>query len=55
VQMPRAMASLRIAPAWGERKSAGGVVGGVKPVRLVFGTGQTGLGSAEWQVWFSCP
>jgi hypothetical protein len=35
VQMPRAKASVRTVPAWGERKSEGGVVGGVKPVRPV--------------------
>jgi hypothetical protein len=28
VQMPRAKASVRIVPAWGERKAAGGVVRG---------------------------
>jgi hypothetical protein len=44
VQMPRAKASVRIVPAWGERKSAGGAAGGVKfarpvlePVRPVWG------------------
>jgi hypothetical protein len=36
VQMPRAKASVRTVPAWGERKAAGGVAGGVKPVRPVF-------------------
>jgi hypothetical protein len=35
VQMPKAKASVRIVPAWGERKSVGGVVGGVKPIRPV--------------------
>jgi hypothetical protein len=35
VQMPRAKASVRTVPGWGERKSAGGVAGGVKPIRLV--------------------
>jgi hypothetical protein len=35
VQMPRAKASVRTIPAWGERKAAGGVAGGVKPVRPV--------------------
>jgi hypothetical protein len=35
VQMPRAKVSVRTVPAWGERKVAGGVAGGVKPVRLV--------------------
>jgi hypothetical protein len=32
VQMPRAKASVRTVPAWGERKAAGGVDRGVKPV-----------------------
>jgi hypothetical protein len=35
VQMPRAKASVRTVPAWGERKATGGVAGGVKPVRPV--------------------
>jgi hypothetical protein len=34
--MPRAKASVRTVPAWGERKAAGGVAGGVKPVRPVW-------------------
>jgi hypothetical protein len=33
--MPRAKASVRTVPSWGERKAAGGVSGGVKPVRPV--------------------
>jgi hypothetical protein len=37
VQMPRAKASVRTVPAWGERKNARGVAGGVKPVRPVWG------------------
>jgi hypothetical protein len=32
VQMPRAKASVRTIPVWGERKVVGGVAGGVKPV-----------------------
>jgi hypothetical protein len=36
VQMPRAKASVRTVPAWGERKAAGGVAGGVKPVGPVW-------------------
>jgi hypothetical protein len=36
VQMPRSKASVRTVPAWGERKTVGGVVGGVKPVRPVW-------------------
>jgi hypothetical protein len=35
VQMPRSKASVRIVLAWGERKAAGGVAKGVKPVRPV--------------------
>jgi hypothetical protein len=35
VQMPRAKASVRTVPAWGERKVAGAVAGGVKPVRSI--------------------
>jgi hypothetical protein len=35
VQMPRAKASVRIVPTWGERMAAGGVVGAVKLVRPV--------------------
>jgi hypothetical protein len=33
--MPRAKASVRTVPAWGERKVAGGVAGGVKPDRPI--------------------
>jgi hypothetical protein len=36
VQMPRAKASVRTVPAWGERKAARGVAAGVKPVRPVW-------------------
>jgi hypothetical protein len=46
VQMPRAKACVRTVPAWGERKAAGGVAGGVKPVRPVW--------SLQGQVWLSC-
>jgi hypothetical protein len=35
-QMPRAKVSVRTVLAWGERKAAGGVAGGVKPVRSVW-------------------
>jgi hypothetical protein len=35
VHVPRAKASVRTVPAWGERKGARGVAGGVKPVRPV--------------------
>jgi hypothetical protein len=36
VQMPMAKASVRTAPALGERKAAGGVAAGVKPVRPIW-------------------
>jgi hypothetical protein len=42
VQMPRAKASVRTVPAWAERKAVGGAAGRATPVRLVWGTGQTG-------------
>jgi hypothetical protein len=35
VQMPKAKASVRTVPAWGERKTAGGVAGQATPVRPV--------------------
>jgi hypothetical protein len=35
-QIPRAKVSVRIVPTWGERKAAGGVAGGVKPVKSVW-------------------
>jgi hypothetical protein len=35
VQMPRAKVSVRTVSAWGEKKAAGGVAGGVKLVRPV--------------------
>jgi hypothetical protein len=44
VQMPRAKASVRTVPAWGERKAVGGAVGRATPVRSVRGTGRTGAG-----------
>jgi outer membrane biosynthesis protein TonB len=44
VQMPRAKASVRTIPAWGERKVVGGAAGRATPVRSVRGTGQTGAG-----------
>jgi hypothetical protein len=49
VQMPRAKASVRTVPAWGERKAAGGVAGGVKPVRPVWGlqSGRFGFHARE--------
>jgi hypothetical protein len=44
VQMPRAKASVRIVPAWGERKAAGGAAAQATPVRPVRHIGQTGAG-----------
>jgi hypothetical protein len=44
VQMPRAKASVRTFPAWGERKAAGGVAGRATPVRPMRHTGQTDAG-----------
>jgi hypothetical protein len=43
VPMPRAKASVRTVPAWGERKVAG-VAGLATPVRPVCHTGQTDVG-----------
>jgi hypothetical protein len=42
VQMPKAKASVRIVPTWGERKAAGGAASRATLVRPVRGTGQTG-------------
>jgi hypothetical protein len=39
VQMPRAKASVRTIPAWGERKAVGGAAGRATPVRPLRGTG----------------
>jgi hypothetical protein len=44
VQMPRAKASVRTVPAWGERNAAGGATGRPTLVRPVRHTGQTGAG-----------
>jgi hypothetical protein len=44
VQMPRAKASVRTFPAWGERKATGGATGQAIPVRPVRYTGQIGAG-----------
>jgi hypothetical protein len=52
VQMPRAKASVRTVPAWGERKAVGGAVGRATPVRLVRGTGQSGVGLDKQQFGF---
>jgi hypothetical protein len=60
VQIPRAKASVRTVPAWGERKAARGAAGRATPVRPVRHTGQTvaGLGQqragfcARGEFWF---
>jgi hypothetical protein len=52
LQMPRAKASVRTVPAWGERKAAGGAAGWATPVRSVRGTGQTGEGLDRQQFEF---
>jgi hypothetical protein len=44
VQLPRAKASVRTIPSWGEQKAVGGAAGRATPVRPVRGTGQTGAG-----------
>jgi hypothetical protein len=44
VQLPRAKASARTVPAWGERKAVGAAAGRATPVRPLRGTGQTGAG-----------
>jgi hypothetical protein len=44
VQMPRAKASVRTVPTWGERKVVGGAVGRATPVRPVRHICQTGAG-----------
>jgi hypothetical protein len=52
VQIPRAKASVRTIPAWGERKAVGGAAGRATPVRPVRGTGQTGAGMDRQQFGF---
>jgi hypothetical protein len=52
VQMPRTKASVRIVPAWGERKAVGGAAGRATPVRPVRDTGQTGAGLDRRQFGF---
>jgi hypothetical protein len=54
VQMPRAKASVRTVLAWGERKVAGGVAGGVKPVRLVLKPVRPVWSLQGGKVLFSC-
>jgi hypothetical protein len=52
VQLPRAKASVRTVPVWGERKAVGGAAGRATPVRPVRGTGQTGAGLDRHQFGF---
>jgi hypothetical protein len=52
VQIPRAKASVRTIPAWGERKAVGGAAGRATLVRPVGGTGQTGAGLDRQQFGF---
>jgi hypothetical protein len=52
VQMPRAKASVRTVPAWGERKAVGGAAGRATPVKPVRGTGQTSAGLDRQQFGF---
>jgi hypothetical protein len=52
VQLPRAKASVRTIPAWGERKAVGGAAGRATPVRSVRGTSQTGAGLDRQQFGF---
>jgi hypothetical protein len=52
VQLPRAKASVRTVPTWGERKAVGGAAGRATPVRPVGGTGQTGAGLDRHQFGF---
>jgi hypothetical protein len=52
VQMPRAKASVRTVPAWGERKAVGGTAGRATPVKPVRGTDQTGAGLDRQQFEF---
>jgi hypothetical protein len=52
VQMPRAKASVRTVPTWGEQKAIGGAAGRATPVRPVRGTGQTGAGLDRKQFGF---
>jgi hypothetical protein len=52
VQMPRAKASVRTVPTWGERKAVGGAAGRTTPVRPERGTGRTGAGLDRQQFGF---
>jgi hypothetical protein len=52
VQLPRAKASVRTVPAWGERKAVGGAAGRATPVRPMRDTGQTGAGLDRQQFGF---
>jgi hypothetical protein len=50
VQMPRAKASVRIIPAWGERKAVGGAAGRATLVRQVLSWTGSSLGFMLVQV-----
>jgi hypothetical protein len=52
VQMPRAKASVRTIPTWGERKAIGGAASRATLVRPVRGTSQTGAGLDRQQFGF---
>jgi hypothetical protein len=52
MQMPRAKASVRTVPAWGERKAVRGGAAQATLVRPVRGTGQTGVGLDRQQFGF---
>jgi hypothetical protein len=52
VQLPRAKASVRTVPVWGERKVVGGAASRATPVRPVRGTGQIGAGLDRQQFGF---
>jgi hypothetical protein len=52
VQMPRAKASVRTVPAWGERKAVGVAAGRATPVTPVRGSYQTSAGLDRQQFGF---
>jgi hypothetical protein len=52
VQMLRAKASVRTVRAWGERRAVGGAAAKATPVKLVWGTVQTGAGLDRQQFGF---
>jgi hypothetical protein len=54
VRLPRAKASVRTIPTWGERKAVGGAAGRATPVRPVRGTGSDRCSPRQAAVWVSC-